>query len=322
MAEKFFPFDSVNNDRLYSAEDFANCFALFIGNGIFPNPSSNLQVLSNNTMNLTVKRGSAFINGRMYILDGDTTFRVPTPHNTYRRRDSIVVRLDMVNRNITIKYIQGTPSSNPQAPSTLRSSDNWDLVLAYVDVLPNATQVTQSNITDTRLNKSLCGVVTNTVNTVDTTTLFNQYMDYWNRQKQANESEWQAQMSSQNSTFTESQQNRDNQFNTQKNAMQSWFDSVKNDIAKLKGFDLENFFDLKEYRVRSYKSGSYWYTDYSPKSTPNQYKYRVREHKGSSGNVYFTEIFEYAWTGNVASTVQMIVIEQRKSGNEWIMEVK
>ena len=70
--EKYFPFDAteINGepDRVYNAADFASFFSQFIGNGIYPNPSSNLQVLSlNSNMVITVKSGSAFINGYGYI---------------------------------------------------------------------------------------------------------------------------------------------------------------------------------------------------------------------------------------------------------------
>ena len=54
--EKSFPFDSVeltdgSYDRAYYSEDFADYFAKFISNGVYPNPSNNLLVESlNNNM--------------------------------------------------------------------------------------------------------------------------------------------------------------------------------------------------------------------------------------------------------------------------------
>ena len=43
-------FTSVNGDRKYTSTFFAEYFASFIGNGIFPNPSTNLQVLADTGM--------------------------------------------------------------------------------------------------------------------------------------------------------------------------------------------------------------------------------------------------------------------------------
>ena len=64
-------FNSVNGDRKYDAKRFAEYFNSFIGNGVFPNPSDNLQVIANNDMTVTVKAGKAWINGYIMINDDD-----------------------------------------------------------------------------------------------------------------------------------------------------------------------------------------------------------------------------------------------------------
>ena len=56
MAEKSGFFNSVNGDRRYKADFFAEYFASFIGNGIFPNPSTGIQVISNANMSVTLKQ--------------------------------------------------------------------------------------------------------------------------------------------------------------------------------------------------------------------------------------------------------------------------
>ena len=43
-------FNSINGDRRYKAEVFAEYFSSFIGNGVFPNPSTSLQVIANDDM--------------------------------------------------------------------------------------------------------------------------------------------------------------------------------------------------------------------------------------------------------------------------------
>ncbi len=69
--EKSFVFNSVNGDRRYKAEDFREYFASFIGNGVFPNPSTNLQVIANSNMTITIKQGKAWLNGAIYINTDD-----------------------------------------------------------------------------------------------------------------------------------------------------------------------------------------------------------------------------------------------------------
>ena len=56
--EKSSFFNSVSHDRTYKAEDWAEYFASFIGNGVFPVPSTGLQVVANDGMKLNVKTGN------------------------------------------------------------------------------------------------------------------------------------------------------------------------------------------------------------------------------------------------------------------------
>ena len=64
-------FNSVNGDRKYDANRFAEYFASFIGNGVFPDPSDGLQVVANDDMTVTVKAGKCWINGYIMINDDD-----------------------------------------------------------------------------------------------------------------------------------------------------------------------------------------------------------------------------------------------------------
>ena len=66
MAEKSSFFNSVDGDRKYQASDYAEYFNSLITNGVFPNPSTNLQVLSNNDMTVTLSAGKAWIDGYVY----------------------------------------------------------------------------------------------------------------------------------------------------------------------------------------------------------------------------------------------------------------
>ncbi|MGO0931908.1 hypothetical protein ACTPED_19825, partial [Clostridioides difficile] len=87
--EKSFVFNSVNGDRRYKAEDFREYFASFIGNGVFPNPSSNLQVVdnNNNNMTITVKKGKGWINGAIYINTDDLVINIDPADGILNRID-------------------------------------------------------------------------------------------------------------------------------------------------------------------------------------------------------------------------------------------
>ncbi|WGT38137.1 phage tail protein [Lysinibacillus sp. 1 U-2021] len=176
-------FNSVNGDRKYNAWWFAKYFATFIGNGVFPNPSTNLQVVSNENMKVVVKPGSGWIDGYFIFSDGDHVLSLDVADGVLKRIDRIVMRLDHLTRKIELVVKKGTFASNPVAPSLQRNTDAYELALADVLINNGATQVTQANITDQRLNTALCGIVHGTVNQVDTTTLFNQYQSWINQQK-------------------------------------------------------------------------------------------------------------------------------------------
>lgn len=175
----FFNAELVNGeyDRTYLAETFAKYFSLFVANGVFPNPSDGIQVFENTTpdMNVLVHPGYGWINGYWYQLDNNHTLAIDPADGVLNRIDRIVVRWDLEEREVYLTVLKGTPASSPSAPDIVRSADYYDLCVAEIAVDAGITQIRQSMITDTRTNSDLCGIVTGVVQSIDTTTLFNQY---------------------------------------------------------------------------------------------------------------------------------------------------
>lgn len=176
--EKSSFFNSVSHDRTYKAEDWAEYFASFIGNGIFPVPSTGLQVVAGSGMNVTVRAGKAWINGYFYQNTGDLTVQLATADGQLNRIDRIVVQWNLTNRTITTKVKSSGFSASPSAPAVQRDADIFELVLADVFVAAGVTAITQSRITDQRLNTSLCGVVAAVVDQIDTAA-FNAQLQAW-----------------------------------------------------------------------------------------------------------------------------------------------
>ena len=164
-------------DRAEEASFFAKYFSQFISNGVFPNPSTNMQVLAVNDMDIKVGSGVCYINGYMGWVEQEETFTIEES-NTQARIDRIVARLDFTNRNITLQVKKGTPLGNPVAPDLQRDYDIYEIGLADVRVNANVVEITQENITDLRLDSTKCGIVANQLQHVDTTTLFNQYQSW------------------------------------------------------------------------------------------------------------------------------------------------
>ena len=176
--EKSSFFNSVSHDRTYRAEDWAEYFASFIGNGVFPVPSTGLQVVVDNGMNLLLKAGKAWINGYFYNNTSDLTITIGTADGQLNRIDRIVVRWDLTNRIISAEVKSSAYSALPTAPALQRDADIYELALADVYVGAGVTAITQSNITDQRLNTSLCGIVAAVVDQIDTEA-FNAQLQAW-----------------------------------------------------------------------------------------------------------------------------------------------
>ncbi len=178
MAQKYGFFNSVSGDRSYDASDIARFLAKYFTNGIFNN---SLQVVSNDNMTVTVKTGSANINGYSYELDSELTFDITEADTTLSRIDSVVLRLDLTNRQITLMILNGSYATNPSQPSIVRSGNIYDLRLANISVPKNETRITADLINDTRFGDD-CGNVTQAVLSLDTEDIFKQYQtmfDTW-----------------------------------------------------------------------------------------------------------------------------------------------
>lgn len=193
-----FPFGSINGDRKYKAEIFRRYFASFIGNGVFPNPSTNLQVMAvNGDMSVTMLRGIGFYDGALGGIDADENIPIDPADGVLNRLDRVALRFDWNQRIPYAKYIKGVPASVPVAPEIQRDSAASDLGSAIISVKAGATKITQANITDTRPDSTVCGWVHGVVDQVDVTTIFNQYMDWlqsieqeWGTWEAATKEEW------------------------------------------------------------------------------------------------------------------------------------
>jgi hypothetical protein len=210
--EKSSFFKSIAGDRKYKVEDFAAFFNSLITNGVFPNPSSNLQVIANNNMTVTIKAGKAWINGYCYINDSDLILPITVADGVLKRIDRIVIQFNTINRNITAKVKKGTFASTPVAPVLQRDADVYELGIADIYVANGAVSISQANITDLRLDTTKCGIV-NSLIQADTTAIFNQYQAWFTAQSIA----YNTDMLAKETDFT-------NQFNT-------WFATVQGQLS-------------------------------------------------------------------------------------------
>lgn len=163
--EYAFPFDAEEceegYDREYIADDFARYFRAFITSGIIAdggNIAESLQVVANDDMTTTLKKGNLMIDGYRYELMEDMIFHHTAADGVLDRIDRISVTLDTAEREIHAVVREGEYSYKPVAPQCRRTSEHLDYVVADVRVVAGAIKIVQANITDTRLSTELCGV--------------------------------------------------------------------------------------------------------------------------------------------------------------------
>lgn len=185
--EKSSFFNSVSGDRKYQASSFAEYFNSLVTNGVFPNPSTNLQVISNGNSTVTIKIGKAWINGYMYFNDTALILPINVADGTLNRIDRVVIRFNTVGRLISSVIKVGSLATTPVAPILQRDMDIFELGIADIYVTKGSTSIVQANITDTRMSTILCGWV-NSLIQVDTTAIFNQYQDWFTTTKNSTQS--------------------------------------------------------------------------------------------------------------------------------------
>ncbi|MBN3430462.1 hypothetical protein CJF21_05660, partial [Clostridium botulinum] len=184
-----------NPDRSYLAEDFARYFSTFIGNGVFPNPANQLQVIAiDNNMQIRIKQGLAWINGYKYENTDDYIFKLDPADGVLNRIDRIALRLDFLERKIKAVVKKGQYASSPIGAILQRDSDAYEIAIGDVYVRAGVISIMQSNITDTRLNSNVCGIVHGTISQVDTTEIFRQYQAWFLENKSKHEKDFEVWM--------------------------------------------------------------------------------------------------------------------------------
>ena len=96
------------------------------------------------------------------------TLTMPLADPSLPRIDRIVMRYDAGARAASLQVLQGTASSTPTAPAISRTELIYDLCLAEIARPAGSTSITTGQITDTRLDEALCGIVRDGVTGIPT----------------------------------------------------------------------------------------------------------------------------------------------------------
>ena len=192
MAMQSFPFTSevtFDNsgfpqfDRAVGSDVLRSILSNYYTNGVFGISNTNcFKVVASNGggMTLTVQPGACIINGATAYNKDETRITLANGE-ALPRIDTIVLRLDdnKAQRSIRVEVIKGIAQSQPTKPSHVREGAVYDLVLANVLVKANVATITNANITDTRIDKSVCGFVS-AINNLNIDSLYMQHNAMFN----------------------------------------------------------------------------------------------------------------------------------------------
>ena len=177
MAVSYGFFNSISGDRSYNADQMSAYFEGLVSDGVYANVGQSMAVLANSGMSVNVASGRAVIGTRWVKNDNTYNIAIDSAHPTLDRIDAIVIKLDTLNREITLEAVKGTPSETPVAPVLPTSDTVKFLVLAYITVSAAVTTISQADIADQRSNSDICGWVTGLITQLDTSTLFLQWQE-------------------------------------------------------------------------------------------------------------------------------------------------
>lgn len=162
------------NNILYSAED-AELYNSTRGSGIYAKDSFGYSVTGQDNV-MTIGTGIGWIkngdfSGKVIAQKEAAALDMGVADAVYPRIDAVVLQFSMLNNNTALIAKQGTPASVPLPPEITRTESVYELHLFHVERPAGAVAITESNITDMRLSAEHCGLMADSVTSIDTTAI-------------------------------------------------------------------------------------------------------------------------------------------------------
>lgn len=162
------------NGVTYDAEDVST-YLCTRTSGVY-SKDTNYAVSVTGARQITVAPGLAWINyddfkGVSVCSREDTVLTVPDADNTLNRVDRVVLQFDTSSNLTAIRLKTGTPAVAPEPPAILQNHNQYELGLCTVSVPAGSSVVTAADITDTRADEAVCGVMRDSVTGIPTAQL-------------------------------------------------------------------------------------------------------------------------------------------------------
>ena len=159
------------NDYDFDAADVA-AYLAGLTSGVFSG-DEDFPVTAAGGLTVTVGAGRGWVHpsrftGYSITKRESDTLTMPLADPSLPRIDRIIMRYDAGARAASLQVLQGTASSTPTAPAISRTELIYDLCLAEITRPAGSTSITTGQITDTRLDEALCGIVRDSVTGIPT----------------------------------------------------------------------------------------------------------------------------------------------------------
>ena len=163
------------NGITYDADDASGFLATRLS-GVY-SAEEDFSVTAQGGLSVQVSAGQAWVRparfkGRSIIMEQPTTVVLTEADPVRSRIDRIVLRYDAAAKKTRLQVLDGTPdSAAPAAPEISRTELVYDLCLAEIRRPAGSTAVTTADITDTRADETVCGVMRDGVTGIPTAQL-------------------------------------------------------------------------------------------------------------------------------------------------------
>lgn len=173
-----YPLDGIT----YDAAD-AETYLCTRTSGVFSADNCFNYTLTGN-LKITIGAGIAWINnadfkGKSICNNSAVELTIPLGDSYNPRIDRVVLEFSAANNESTLKIIQGTAAATPSAPAIIQTSTVYQLGLYTIYVARAATAVSAANVTDTRLDSTVCGLMRDSVTSIPTAELYAQFMAWF-----------------------------------------------------------------------------------------------------------------------------------------------
>lgn len=238
MAVTYGFYNALNHDRLYDAIQMSSIFDGIIRDGIFSTIGDTMIVTApEDGMYVNVGSGRAWFNHTWTLNDTAYPIEAEEAEVVLDRIDAVILEVNSsaeVRAN-SIKFLKGTPSSNPVKPTLTHNAEVNQYALAYVRIRAGQSTIFQSDI-ENAVGMDETPFITGVLQQVSIETLlkqweaeFNTYFTNFQNTSTTEFNNWLAtKVSEYTAWFAQMQTDMDSNFNE----FDAWFQRMKDQLSQ------------------------------------------------------------------------------------------